>query len=274
MSPRTLCVAALAAALVCGWSWASAQDSQRQDQQQQNPGREDKARDEAQQKLRQLVVEQEARTRALQADLKELIARLRATEKSRQEEIAKFTAELARLLRDLEQRAAQADRRNEELLTLRQELNRMRERLATAQAERDLIQNRSRLLEQRVRELETALAKRDAGQQRPAQVRDPNQPNPPPVFVKGAITKIDQKDGPLVVISVGSDAGLAPSHTLEVYRLKPTPQYLGMVRVMEVSPTSAVARLVGPRQPRTPLQVGDEVTSRIETPDDRRQPKE
>jgi hypothetical protein len=66
------------------------------------------------------------------------------------------------------------------------------------------------------------------------------------------------------VISVGSDAGLAKDHTLEVCRLKPAPKYLGMFRIIELSQHKAVGRLT--RRASTPvavLEVGDNVASSL-----------
>jgi len=83
--------------------------------------------------------------------------------------------------------------------------------------------------------------------------------NPPPEDVKGTIKGVADKDG-LVTINLGSDSGLARDHTLEVYRLKPSPQYVGMVRILEVRPNEAVGKLT---LRRGTVQVGDEVASEI-----------
>jgi hypothetical protein len=95
---------------------------------------------------------------------------------------------------------------------------------------------------------------------------DPNRPNPPPSQVHGMVEKIDQKEG-LVEVSIGADQGLKKYHTLEVFRLRPQPQYLGRIRIVEVFPHKAIARLV--RTPLTaarPLQEGDQVASSIGQP--------
>jgi hypothetical protein len=84
--------------------------------------------------------------------------------------------------------------------------------------------------------------------------------NPPPEKVEGHIKRADPSSG-LVTLTIGSDAGLTRGHTLEVFRLKPTPRYLGMVRVLEVGPSQAVAQVVG--RTTGALQVGDHVSSRI-----------
>ena len=91
--------------------------------------------------------------------------------------------------------------------------------------------------------------------------------NPPPGQVKGRIERVDPNDPALVTITIGADQGLAKGHTLEVYRLKPEPRYLGIVRIIEVTSARSVGRLIAPAgAKRAQLQVGDEVASRL-TPD-------
>jgi hypothetical protein len=83
--------------------------------------------------------------------------------------------------------------------------------------------------------------------------------NPPPEDIKGSIKAVAAGEG-LVTINLGSDSGLARDHTLEVYRLKPTPQYVGIVRILDVRPNEAVGKLT---LRRGQVQVGDEVASEI-----------
>jgi RNA polymerase sigma factor (sigma-70 family) len=86
--------------------------------------------------------------------------------------------------------------------------------------------------------------------------------NPPPE-VEGQVRALDS-GGQLVTLSIGSDAGLARGHTLEVFRLSPTAsqnKYLGTLRIIEVQPHKAVAQPMG--RLMAPLQVGDRVASRI-----------
>jgi hypothetical protein len=83
--------------------------------------------------------------------------------------------------------------------------------------------------------------------------------NPPPEQVEGLIKGVDGEG--LVKDSLGSDAGLAKGHTLEVFRLKPKPVYVGTIRILEVTATEAVGRSVG--RMRTPPQEGDHVISTV-----------
>ncbi len=88
---------------------------------------------------------------------------------------------------------------------------------------------------------------------------------PPLSFVKGMVERIDPQDRSLVQLSVGSDQGLEQGNTLYAYRLKPSPQYLGTVVIVDAQQHKAVARLLpsetGSR--RVELHVGDEVASRL-----------
>jgi hypothetical protein len=88
-------------------------------------------------------------------------------------------------------------------------------------------------------------------------------PNPPPENVNGRIREVGSNG--LVLISLGSDAGLAKGNTLRVYRLNTQApeqsKYLGMVKITEVTATGAVAQPVG--RLSGPLQVGDQVSSYI-----------
>jgi hypothetical protein len=84
--------------------------------------------------------------------------------------------------------------------------------------------------------------------------------NPPPENVEGFIRSKDAK-GELVSLTLGSDAGLAKDHTMEVFRLGDRPRYVGRVKIVSVSHKSSVAEFLG--RPATPVQVGDRVASSI-----------
>jgi hypothetical protein len=91
----------------------------------------------------------------------------------------------------------------------------------------------------------------------------PDVPNRPSENVQGRISQVGSNG--LVLISLGSDAGLAKGNTLEVYRLNTQApelsKYLGRIKITEVTATGAVAQPVG--KPAGPLQVGDQVSSNI-----------
>jgi len=85
--------------------------------------------------------------------------------------------------------------------------------------------------------------------------------NPPPDDIRGRVTVTDDNSG-YVTINLGSDNGVSKGNTLEVYRLKPRPQYVGTMRVYDVRPNEAVGKLMG-TGPRGKILKDDEVASRI-----------
>jgi preprotein translocase subunit YajC len=125
-------------------------------------------------------------------------------------------------------------------------------------------QIRAEALLEQVQELTLALKRERAGVVNAdvMVIRNPNEPNPPPAQVNGKVEKVE---GDLMQISLGTDHGVLKNHTLDVYRLTPEPKYLGMVRIVDANHHQSVARLVpvGNAQFRTPLRVGDLVTSKL-----------
>jgi hypothetical protein len=114
-------------------------------------------------------------------------------------------------------------------------------------------------LEQQVQELSREVA-RLKGQKPP---ENPPGKNPPAQHVEGMVLMVDEKSG-LMRINIGSDAGLAKGHTLEVFRLGKTPgasKYLGVVRVLDVTAKESVVQPVG--RLASPAQAGDNVADRI-----------
>ena len=65
----------------------------------------------------------------------------------------------------------------------------------------------------------------------------------------------------VVSVSVGSDSGVLKGHTLEVFRLQPTPKYLGTIRITDVRPNEAVGKPIS--KPLDPIKEGDHVAAKI-----------
>jgi hypothetical protein len=142
-------------------------------------------------------------------------------------------------------------------------LDRAHEALNAVQSE----QARSESLLLRLQEVERAKAAAQvaAAGGAPGVVRSPNQLNPPPAYVRGVVEKIDPEDRALLQISVGTDAGLDINHTLDVYRLRPRPDYLGTIRIVNAGPHRALGRLMPrPGGARADIRPGDEVASSIQ----------
>jgi hypothetical protein len=81
-----------------------------------------------------------------------------------------------------------------------------------------------------------------------------------PEDVRGTVVQADGSG--LATVSIGSDSGLTKNHTLHVYRLKPSPTYLGTLQILNTQPHQAVGRFQA-SQKRVPIQVGDEVAARV-----------
>jgi hypothetical protein len=84
--------------------------------------------------------------------------------------------------------------------------------------------------------------------------------NPPPSDVSGRVKNYDPTSG-LLTITIGSDAGILKGHTLQVYRLEPRGDYVGVIKVLEVRPNEAVGKFIN--KPRTPVQINDKVANKI-----------
>src|ERR1019366_2631264 len=89
----------------------------------------------------------------------------------------------------------------------------------------------------------------------------PGQTTPPKVLLNGKVEKVD---GDKVQISIGTDLGLKKGQTLDIYRLKPAPKYLGMIRIVDANPGNSVGRLIRVGDAPAPvLREGDHVTSKL-----------
>jgi hypothetical protein len=169
---------------------------------------------------------------------------------------------------------AELARARKEIKSLRSVVNKQEAQLLALQAERDRVrkdaeiaENQVKALQERVLQLENTLQKL----QRQLTALHGGQPkgpaagtrNPPPGNLKGAITKIDPVNSKLVTINLGTDDGLQVNHTLEVFRLKPQPVYLGTIRILDATGRSAVAQLLLAPQAGRELKVGDQVASQI-----------
>jgi len=135
--------------------------------------------------------------------------------------------------------------------------------------ERDLrfSQDRNQGLLGRVQELERNVSEIVSGAKAEtanALAKDPYAANPPAKNVRGTIERVDSKDTSLVSVTLGTDHGIKVGHTLEVFRLRPTPEYIGMIKIEDALPHSSVARLVRVPgvQPKQILR-GDEVGSSL-----------
>jgi hypothetical protein len=84
--------------------------------------------------------------------------------------------------------------------------------------------------------------------------------SPPPVT--GEVKRIDPTNR-YMEITIGADDGLVVGHELYLYRVRPSPEYLGKVKVISVDPDQAVAKVVGTPYMGKKIKEGDIVSSTI-----------
>jgi predicted nucleic acid-binding Zn-ribbon protein len=128
----------------------------------------------------------------------------------------------------------------------------LRDAMIQAQIQAKSLAARNQEMEDQLRDLSKALEREKAKKGDAAT-------EPPPADIQGLVKEV--KDD-LMTITVGADAGVVKGQTLEVFRLKPDPIYLGQIRIIDVSPTQAVGKLVKTPNGKT-VQPGDSVSSRI-----------
>jgi RNA polymerase sigma factor (sigma-70 family) len=135
------------------------------------------------------------------------------------------------------------------------EIAALRDQLTASQIEVKALIERCKALQEKIAEMEKEKDK-EKGKKDEKPAGAPG--NVPPIegMVKQAA------DG-LVTISVGSDAGVEKGMWLDVFRLNP-PVYLGRLQIIDVTPTEAVGKPMGPPSAKT-IQPGDLVTTNIKT---------
>jgi hypothetical protein len=85
-----------------------------------------------------------------------------------------------------------------------------------------------------------------------------------PPTVRGQILRVDAQNK-RVEISIGSDDGLVPGHELNLYRIKPRPEFLGKIKILSTDPDQAVGQVVGNTVNGKKIQEGDIVSSTLRT---------
>lgn len=178
----------------------------------------------------------------------------------------KAQAENVRLKDEVKLLVGTISKREEYIADLQKDNKKLRTTAINQELALKSTQDRNESLLTQVQELSKELQRQKVGGTDTSPVKDPNQPNPPKVFVKGKIDTVDTNG--LVKISVGSDQGVEKNTTLEVYRLSPRPEYLGMIRIVEADHHAAIGRLIRTSSSGTrgPLREGDTVASSLSPP--------
>jgi outer membrane murein-binding lipoprotein Lpp len=173
-----------------------------------------------------------------------------------------LAAQVKKLEMDMEALKAAVKARDQTILQQREQIDKWRERAAVAEQRAEATQRRLEQLARQLQETQRALAVLKAGGAAPAAI-NPKGANPPAGMVKGKIQQVNPTDKRMVTVSVGTDDGVNVGNTLEVYRLKPQPRYLGRIQIIQASPRTSVGRLTRPLAKGETLEVGDEVASTI-----------
>jgi hypothetical protein len=137
--------------------------------------------------------------------------------------------------------------------------NELKKEKVNADIARDGYKEMNEGLEKRVRELEIFVANAKKSGVVPVDVKISSE-NPPPEDIQGFVKRDADPTG-LVLLSLGSDAGLAKGHTLEIFRLQPQGKYLGRVKIVEVRPYESVGQVIG--KPTGPILKDDRVASKL-----------
>jgi hypothetical protein len=185
-----------------------------------------------------------------------------ATKSNKVSEVS--TAEAERMQHEIKLRRDEVAERDKTIRTLQEQYKRYVARAVAAENSVNTLKSRLNALLSQVETLGKQLARAQAGGGGQTVVKNANAKNPPSVFVRGSVTGIVRDKG-LVEVSIGSDDGVNENHTLEVYRLKPKPEYLGTIRILDSHHHKAVGRLLkSPAGMRhSAIVKGDEVASKI-----------
>jgi hypothetical protein len=171
-------------------------------------------------------------------------------------------AEVASRQADVEKMRATLVAEVQKNIDLVKEASKDRDRATAAELEAKSFRDRNARLEGQLQEMAKDLARVKANLGATAAQGNRGGKNPPAENVQGRVKVVDNSG--LIKLSIGSDATLQRGHTLEVFRLGNTPadaKYLGTLRIIEVSPTEAVAQPMGKLNDQ--LRPGDIVASRI-----------
>ncbi|MFQ3651414.1 MAG: hypothetical protein SNJ75_13875, partial [Gemmataceae bacterium] len=169
-------------------------------------------------------------TRMAQLELK--VKTLEGTTSISVEDVNRRAADQAKLVEQIKTERT----RNDQLV---KEKNDLLDAKTAAEIDRDAYKDRATSLAAEVARLEKDLVTARAlasGMGASGRLPGTLAKSPPPSNVEGLVKKVDNN---LITISIGSDDGIQRGHELSVFRLGTNPKYIGMVRIVEVTPKSA-----------------------------------
>lgn len=175
--------------------------------------------------------------------------------KRHQEELLLRQKDVLSLRDDLQKREA-------EIADVRADITRARNQAIQSDVAAKSFKDRLEQLERTYQELVRTVETRDAVAAGPkGKAEERLTLKPPAEEVKGLVRGVSG-DGNLIEITIGSDDGIGLNNTLEVYRLQPKPEYLGVIRIIDVRPDRAVGK-VETKQYRGKIKANDVVSSKI-----------
>jgi hypothetical protein len=151
--------------------------------------------------------------------------------------------------------------REEQIPTLKKEIESLRQLLIAEQLKARALQDRNDAVVRQLEEVNKQLTQ--------IQAKTPAKPvslvkSKPAIDLNGKVTEIDASRQ-LLVVNLGSDSGLKPGDTLELYRIAADPKaslYLGQVTVLKTTETSSVGRYTSVQPERLP-QLNDTVSTNL-----------
>jgi hypothetical protein len=209
------------------------------------------------------IVALNGRIKAIEADAQTKLTEVKKGSNAEQFSIASMRTELEKREAEVKSLEKQVKDKDEAIVKYIDLKNKANDAKVAAEIKADSYQAKAERLELRIRETEMDLVKlrrSGSGGSGGAALVSTKESNPPPQSVEGIVTETTQR-GDLVRISIGSDAGLEKGHTLDVFRLKPTPLYLGQIRLTDVRAADAVGQPVD--KLKFPAQKGDMVASDV-----------
>lgn len=176
-----------------------------------------------------------------------------------------YTSEVGKRQEDVGQLRTTLQKERDNNNTLVKQNAELRDQATVAQIERRTVQEQNGRMEKQLQQMAKDMARMKASGASMTMARAGGK-NPPPESVEGLVKNTDSRDGvTLMTLTIGSDAGLAKGHTLELFRINPSSpsqsKYLGTVRILDAEAHQAVAQPVG--RLSSPPQRGDRVASRI-----------
>jgi len=186
-----------------------------------------------------------------------------ATDKFQQSQIAinAAQADLARMRDDVSNLSERLKTKDQQITDTQQKLVSERNTRVATQIERDTLRERLAGAEKQNVEFARIIDEQRENALRSTSPGEATKPQPPPNDVQGAVTAIT--DAGYISINKGSDHGLAKGQTLEVYRMSPKPEYVGLMRLLSVNNHEAVGIIVEPRNRKVTVLKGDLVGSSI-----------